>query len=192
MEADDIEFSRLNLVQKMSEFDIGEIGDLLIDKENILLAEGEVTNVVVFKIKKGWRENVPFDDDTVPQVAWSKPAARELEAESEFGSLLEFAEVVMLFKQPEGGEDDVYPFTIGENNYALGTINVAKLAYRKTYKKLATFFALNNTVPLTDTMWSFKAIPNTQGKYTWHVPTLSFIKEKPAQEIKDFISSLGL
>jgi len=183
----DLEIPRINVVQKMTETD-APLGALVIDRKHVL-SEAEVpVKVVAVSAQKGWRENIPYDEEEMPKTAWSKARADEIESESEWG-MIEFAEITLLVQKPEGCKDDeAYQLPIGDNDYALGKINVAKNAYRSTFKRLVTFAAFNEGVPVHNKIWSFMSEPLSKGKYSWHNPSLTATKEDTPEEVIAFAS----
>jgi hypothetical protein len=190
IDAADIDIPRINIVQKTSDIS-APIGAVVIDKQHIIQEAEEVRQVTVISALKGWREDIPYDDDGIPKIAYSREDADRIAADSDYG-MLEFAEITLLFKQPEGiDNEEAYPFPIGDYQYAMGRINVAKDAYRQTYKRLATFAAFNKTVSLQSRLWNFSAGIISKGKYSWYAPSLSISPEVPDQAVVEFTQSFG-
>ena len=188
IDSNDIDIPRINLVQKTSDIN-APVGSVVIDKKHVLLKPDEPAEVVVLSAVKGWREDIPYDDDGVPQIAYSLEDMQALASRSDYG-LLEFAEITLMFKQPEGSDnEEAYPFPIGDSQYAIGKINVAKDAYRQTYKRLATFAAFNKSVPLQNKLWNFESSLMTKGKYSWYAPSLSITQKQPDAAVLEFTSS---
>ena len=130
IDVEDIEIPRINVCQKMSQSD-APVGSILYDKTYEIAAPDTPVKTITVAAQKGWRENIPFDEEDIPRIAWSKSEADAIEAESEW-DMTEFAEITLLMRQPEGSEnDDAFQLPIGDHNYALGKINVGKNAYRK-------------------------------------------------------------
>ena len=116
----------------------------------------------------------------------AKEQADAIEADSDWG-MLEFAEITLLIEKPEDCEDDgAYQIPIGDKDYAIGKINVSKNAYRSTFKRLATFMAINQSTPVSGRVWSFSSEQITRGKYTWYNPTLVATKEETPEEVAVF------
>lgn len=191
IDASDIDIPRINVVQKTSDIEF-DTGSVVIDKSHELAAADEKVPVIVLSAAKKWREDVPFDDDVMPKYADTKEEAAALASESDY-DVIEWADITLLFPQPEGNTDEeAYPFPIGDTNYAIGRINVAKDAYRKTYKALATFSVFNKTTPLISRVWTFESQIMSRGKYSWYVPTLSVSPQKTPQEVIDFAAGFGM
>jgi hypothetical protein len=181
----DLDIPRINVVQKMSESD-DPVGSVLFDKRCVLAAPDTPLRVVAVAAQKGWREDIPFDEDDVPQIAWSKEQRDFIEAESDWG-MIEFAEITLLIEKPDDCDDDsAFQIPLGDKDYALGKINVAKNAYRSTFKRLATFAALNQNVPVSSRYWNFTSEQITRGKYTWYNPSLTATKEDTPEEVTLF------
>ena len=185
----DIDVPRVNIVQKTSEIE-APLGSLVLDKTHVLAEAEDTVAVTVLSVIKGWREDIDYDSDEIPQIAYSQEEADQIKATSEY-DLLEFAEITILFKQPEGGDDAAYPFPIGDDNYAIGRLNVAKDAYRQTFKRLATFAAFNPDASLQHRLWDFKSSLISRGKYSWYAPSLSVAQGEPTDAVKTFVTNFS-
>lgn len=191
LDQSDIDIPRVNVVQKTSDItgpdgNPAPYGSLVLDKRIILAAPEEPIQVVPLSANKAWREDVPFDADDIPRIANSQEEKVQLSLDSEY-PILEFAEITLLFK---GGDDaDSFPFPLGDANYALGRINVAKDAYRQTFKRLATFAVFNKTTPIHERLWNFQSTAITRGKYSWFAPSLTITQDPPSEEVKGFIEN---
>lgn len=186
--APDLEVPRINIIQKMSEIE-GDLGSVVIDKEDQILGVGEKAKVVMLGATKMWKEDIPFNDEEVPKIVHTEIEAKELDDESSY-DVIEFADLVMLI--PQMGEDDTnYPYLIGDTNYQLGKITVQKDAYRFTYKRLFTYMAVNqDPTAVSKIYWNFSSESYSKGKYSWFVPMLSSTKELVPQEVLDFAKRL--
>jgi hypothetical protein len=184
----DIEIPKLNVIQKMSQIN-GPVGSVVIDKDSVLLEAEERVPVVIVGAVKKFKEDVPFDSDTIPKIVSTEDEARVLAEESEF-DILEFAELVLLIKQPEGAEEDLYPYLIGGENYQIARITVQKDAYRLTYKRLYTFQTFNPEVNAASRLWSFGTELMTKGKYSWYVPSLNITKEETPEDVVTFVNRI--
>ena len=186
----DIDVPRVNVVQKTSDIE-APLGAVVLDKQHILAEADQTVPVTVLAVLKGWREKIDYDSDEIPQVAYSQDEVHRLEMESEY-ELIEFAEITLLFKQPEKDDNEAaYPFVIGDSNYALGRINVAKDAYRQTFKRLATFAAFNPKASLQHRIWDFKSDLISRGKYSWFAPSLSISQDEPTEDVKAFVETFA-
>lgn len=186
----DIDVPRVNVVQKTSEIE-APLGAVVLDKQHVLAEADETIPVTVLSVLKGWRENIDYDSDEIPQIAHSQEEADQIKANSEY-DMLEFAEITILFKQPEGSDNDAaYPFPIGDDNYAIGRLNTAKDAYRQTFKRLATFAAFNPKASLQHRLWDFKSSLISRGKYSWFAPSLSIRQDEPTDEVKTFVGAFS-
>jgi len=190
MDANDIDIPRINLVQKTSDIE-APVGSVVIDKKHVLLKPDELAEVVVLRAVKGWREDIPYDDDGIPRIAYTPEEMQALAAQSDY-EMLEFAEITLMFKQPKGSEnEDAYPYPIGDFQYAIGKINVAKDAYRQTYKRLATFAAFNKSIPLQSKLWNFQSSLMTKGKYSWYTPSLGITQQQPDASVLEFTTNFA-
>ena len=188
IDVEDIEIPRINVCQKMSQSD-APVGSILYDKTYEIAPPDTPVKTITVAAQKGWRENIPFDEEDIPRIAWSKADSDAIEAESEWG-MTEFAEITLLMRQPEGSEnDDAFQLPIGDHNYALGKINVGKNAYRSTYKRLATFAALQSGIPIHSKVWNFVSEELSKGKYTWFNPSLTVTKEEADADVTAFVKN---
>jgi len=191
IDAEDIDIQRLNVVQKMSQSDF-EHGSLVLDKAHEILPRETKGKCIVLGAIKKWKEDIDFDSDEMPVIVDTKEKMEILRRESEY-DILEFAEIILMFQQPEGNEDDdAFPFPIGDSNYCMGKLYVQKDAYRKTYKALMTFAAFNRGLPLNSRFWNFESQIMSKGKYSWYVPTLAVSKEHVPEAVSDFTNSFSL
>ena len=190
IDANDIDIPRVNVVQKISDID-APTGSLVLDKKHVLLKPEETGEVIVVSAAKAWKEDIPFDSDGIPRIANNPDDAKKLALDSEW-PLLEFADIVLLFKQPEGNVDDeAYAFPIGDSSYAMAKLYVAKDAYRRTFKCLATFAVFNRTTPIQSRVWNFQTQLMEKGKYSWYIPTLKATSSQTPEAVSEFLSSFS-
>ena len=191
IDASDIEIQRVNVVQKMSDIKASS-GSLVLDKKYVLLEPEQAGKAIIVNAIKGWKEDVPFDSDVIPRVAMTAERKEQLAAESDY-PILEFADIVMLIEQPEDTEDDEsFAFPIGDKNYALAKLYVAKDAYRQTYKRLATFATFNRSTSLQSVYWKIQTQLMEKGKYSWFVPSLTNTNDKAPEAVTEFLKSFGV
>ena len=184
--ASDIDVPYINIVQQISKFE-GPTGAIMIDKQHVMALAEEDALVTIVSVNKAWTEDAPFGKEPKARIAHTEEEANELAKTSDF-AVLEFADIMMLFKQPEDNEDDLaYPFPCGDGNYALGKIQVRKNGYRQTYKRLATRAAWNPKAPLYDIQWKLKSSLITMGPNSWYAPMLTQTKIKTDQAVMDFV-----
>lgn len=189
IEASDIDIPRVNVVQKTSDITCrdGEpapYGSLVLDKRFILAQPEEPITVTPLVATKSWREDIPFDSDEIPRIAGTIEEKNKLALDSDY-NLLEFAEITFLFE----GDDDMeaFPLPLGKKNYAIGRINVAKDAYRQTFKRLTTFGMYNKKTPIHSRLWSLTSTAISRGKYSWFAPSLSITTDEPSEEVVSFV-----
>lgn len=187
IDIEDIEIPRINLIQKMSKSD-APVGSILFDKMYEIGPPETAIKTVVVAAQKGYRENIPFDEEEIPRIAWSKEQSDEIAAESEW-AMTEFAEITLLMRAPDDEEDDAFQLPIGAHSYALGKINVGKNAYRSTYKRLATYAAFQSATPIYSKIWNFTSEELTKGKYTWFNPSLTVTKEETNKDVTAFVKN---
>lgn len=185
IDPEDIDIPKVNLVQKMSQID-GPLGSIMLDQKHCIAEADVPVGVSIVSARKGWREDIPFDEDEMPRIAWNHDDRDALEAESGY-KILEFADIRILFHGGEDADQTVYNVPIGDEQYALGRINVQKDAYRNTYKRLATFAAVNNGADLSSKVWNMKSILLTKGKYSWYCPSLENSPEVASEGVIQFL-----
>jgi len=184
----DIEIPRLNVIQKMSEVE-GDVGSVVLDKQEQIIDAKESISVIIVGAHKRFKEDIPFDEEKVPQIVDTQEEADMLAKTSDY-PVLEFADITMLIPQPEGVSDELFPYEIGGVNYQLGKITVQKDAYRMTFKRLFTFHVMNRSVPLATRYWKFGTDLISKGKYSWYVPTLTATKDDVPAEVLEFVGAL--
>lgn len=187
IDIEDIEIPRINVCQKMSNSD-APVGSVLFDKTYDIAPPNKALKVIPVVAQKGYREDIPFEEQEVPRIAWTKEAADDIQSDSEW-KMTEFAELTLLVQQPEEGvNDDAFQLPIGNHNYCLGKINVGKNAYRSTYKRLATNAAFTGQ-PIHQKIWNFTSEELSKGKYTWFNPTLTATKETVDEDVLAFVEN---
>lgn len=187
--AEDLNAPRLNVVQAQSKI-AGETGALVVDKMHTLILHEEECKAVPIKAIKGWREDTPFGHPEMPRQVFSEEEAKELSKESDH-NVIKFAEILFIFPKGEKEDEDVYPYPIGDELYAMGKINVAKDAFKYTFERLATFQTFNPDSPICVKYWKFKTELLTRGMNSWFVPSITPTTEGTADEIQKFAARLA-
>ena len=190
IEPSDIEIPRINVVQKTSEID-APFGSIVLDKQFVIAEPETAIAAIPVSVTKGWREDIPYDDDEMPRIANSQEERDEIAKTSDY-PMLEFADITLLFEKPD--KTDVgaaYPFPIGDHLYALGRINVAKDAYRQTFKRLATFTLFNPDTPPSMRYWDFTSSLISRGKYSWYAPSLTFTDRETSEAVQKFTNNFA-
>ena len=187
IDIDDIEIPRINICQKMSASD-APVGTILYDKTYEIAGAETPVKVIPVIAQKGWREDIPFDEEEIPKIAWTKQQADAIADNSDW-DMTEFADITLLIQQPEEGvNDDAFQLPIGDHNYALGRINVGKNAYRSTYKRLATNAALSK-IPIHHKLWNLTSEELSKGKYTWFNPSLTATADSADEHVREFVEN---
>lgn len=190
IDSSDIDIPRVNIVQKTSDIygpdgEPAPFGSVVLDKTWIIAKPETEIRAIPIVANKAWREDIPFDSDDVPRLAFSEDERAKLALDSEY-SLLEFAEITLLFKGSDDSE--AFPYPIGSDFYAMGRINVAKDAYRQTFKRLYTFAQFNRKTPLHTREWNFKSTSISRGKYSWFAPQLAVSPDAASDDVIDFVN----
>ncbi len=190
IDASDIEIPRVNVVQKISDIE-APTGSLVLDKKHVLLKPEQTGKAIIVNAIKGWKEDVPYDSDVIPRIAMTAERKEQLAAESDY-QILEFADIIFLLQQPEGvNDEEAFAFPIGDENYALAKLYVAKDAYRQTFKRLATFAAFNRDIPIQSRCWNFQTQLMEKGKYSWWVPSLANTNAEIPEAVSSFLKSFN-
>lgn len=184
-DASDVDIPKGNIVQKISQID-GPLGALVVDQQHVVVLAETPVNVYVVKAKKAWREDLPFGE--TPRLAFTEAEREELVADG--AKLVEWADISLMIPAPgDEFEEAAFPFPFGNHNYCLARLNVAKDAYRQTYKRLAMYSACNPGKSFRERLWTFESQLLTKGKYSWHAPSLSISSATPDPEVLEFIRS---
>jgi hypothetical protein len=189
MTAADIDIPRLNLIQKTSDID-GELGAIVLDKQYSLAKADTNVPCVVILAAKGWKEDVPYDSDIVPKTAANEADAEALRLSSTY-PVIEFAELTLLLQDPTENTEG-FDLPIGDKNYALGKLYVAKDAYRQTFKRLATYALFHKGKRIQSIMWNLRSGPLERGKYSWFCPGLTATDVAPPADVVEFLSGFGV
>jgi len=191
---DDIDIPWLNIVQRTSNMEVGDPGDLVHDKEHVIVGAEIPLKVVPLHPKKGWKEDIDFDSDETPRVVWSEKDRDALAADSDY-DIMEFAELSFLLPNPDSKATEdfnpAYPFPIAGGQYNLGKIYVQKDGYRQTYKRLATFKTFNADVPIQSVYWELSIVLLERGKYKWYAPNLKVTEERTPEKLQAFLAQWG-
>lgn len=190
IEPSDIEIPRINVVQKTSEID-APFGSIVLDKQFVIAEPETAVAAIPVSVLKGWREDIPYDDDEIPRIANSQEERDEIAKSSDY-PMLEFADITLAIAKPEDAAvEAAFPFPIGDEFFALGRINVAKDAYRQTFKRLATFTLFNPETPAFTRFWDFTSALISRGKYSWYAPSLTFTDKETSEAVQKFANNFS-
>ena len=184
----DINIPYYAIKSALSQYDAGELGDLVVDKTHVVAKGGEPVEISIIKMIKGWEEDVKFGNPK--ERVYSMEARDELAARSP-NELKEFAEITFAIEKPEDGDDGAYPFPIGDKFYTIGILTVKNYALVNTYKRVCTLASFNPSMALGDKKWKL-TVNHVQGKNTdWWQPELAVTQEESPQAIIDFVASFN-
>jgi hypothetical protein len=169
--SDDIDIPRLNVVHSVSQIDAPH-GSIVIDKRHVLAELNTPITTIPMSAIKGYREDKPYGMEGMGRSVYSPEDLEALKKDTEF-PIIEFANITLMFPEPKDAKGSgAYPFPIGKTNYAIGTLNVAKMAYAQTFKRLATYASLRSADdPAHKVLWDLEAI-TIEGKITYFAPSL--------------------
>lgn len=179
--SDDIDIPRLNVVQAVSQIEAPH-GSIVIDKRHVLAELNTPITTIPVSAIKGYREDKPFGEVPMARSVYSPEDLEALKKDTEF-PVIEFAIITLMFPEPKDAKGSgAYPFPIGKKNYALGTLNVAKMAYAQTFKRLATYGRLRAANdPAYNVFWELEAT-TIDGRITYYAPSL---RVKVTEDPKD-------
>ena len=190
--ADDIDIPRLNVVQAVSQIEAPH-GSIVIDKRHVLAELKTPITVIPMVAIKGYREDKPFGMEPLSRSVYNKEDLETLKKDTEF-PVIEFANITIMFPEPKDAEGaGAYPFPINGKNYAIGTLNVAKMAYAQTFKRLATYASLRKPEDAYyKVFWDLEII-TIDGKVTYFAPSLRVkdTKDTPDKEVIAFIDQFN-
>ena len=87
-------------------------GSLILDKTHEILPRETKGHCIILGAIKKWKEDIDFDSDEMPRIVGTKQEMEQLKIDSEY-QILEFAELILMFAQPEGNtDDDAFPFPL--------------------------------------------------------------------------------
>ena len=188
IEPSDINIPYFAIKSALSQYDAGELGDLVVDKTHVIAKGGEPIEISIIKMIKGWEEDVKFGNPK--ERVYSLEARDELASRSP-NDLKEFAEITIAVEKPEDGDDAAYPFPIGDKFYTIGVLTVKNYALVNTYKRVCTLAAFNPKTALGDKKWKL-TVNHVQGKNNdWWQPELAVTQEDSPQAITDFVASFN-
>ena len=190
--AEDIDIPRLNVVQAVSQIDAPH-GSIVIDKRHVLAELETPITTIPMVWTKGYREDKPFGMEPPSRSVYNKEDLDALKKDTEF-PVIEFANITLMFPEPEDAKGaGAYPFPISGKNYAIGTLNVAKMAYSQTFKRLATYESLRSADdPAYNVFWNLEAI-TVEGRVTYFAPSLRVkaTDDTPDKEVIAFINKFS-
>ena len=169
--AQDIDIPRLNVVQAVSQIEAPH-GSIVLDKRHVLTeVEQPITAIPVAEVK-GFREDKPYGVGEMARSVYTEEDLALLKADTEY-PLIEFANVTIMFPEPKHAKGGgAFPFKIGKTKYAIGTMNVAKVAYKNTYKRLITHMSTRVDEPYYGVYWDLTPL-KIEGKVTYYAPSLT-------------------
>jgi hypothetical protein len=190
--SEDIDIPRLNVVQAVSQIEAPH-GSIVIDKRHVLAEVNTPITVIPMSAIKGYREDKPYGLEGMGRSVYSPEDLEALKKDTEF-PVVEFANITLMFPEPkEAKGSGAYPFPIGKKNYAIGTLNVAKMAYAQTFKRLATYGKFRAADdPAYNVFWELEAI-TIDGKVTYFAPSLRVkdTEDSPDKEVIAFIDKFN-
>lgn len=204
LELSDIRIPRVNLVQKSSE--LSEIegwspGDLAFAKEVKLIPFGQSGKVTFIRLKRQYKECLPYGSETMPKVFDTKEEVLAAGGSLNFKAPNEYrpiAHLTMLIEQPQGaeGEDNsalesYFPLSFGGKNYSMAVWTVGSTSYKTVVVELlsaATMFMRNG---LHKVAWDLSVSKETS-KSTKNTYFVAKVKRAGAHspEMVEFIESL--
>jgi hypothetical protein len=139
-DASDIAFPKLQIAQGVGPLsDLYPKGSIVLDKEmEIGKMDGTPVEITVLNIQKTFEENVPFGGDELPRIAKSKEEVLRLGGTTDWStedgqkippSFKPCADALICIKQPEGLDDEWFPYEFEGTNYTFCTWKIKGMAY---------------------------------------------------------------
>ena len=139
-DASDIAFPKLQIAQGVGPLsDLFPKGSVVLDKEmEICKMEAGNVEITVLNIVKTFEENVPFGGDELPRIARNKEEVLRLNGTTDWStedglkippSFKPCADALICIKQPEGVNDEWFPYEFEGVNYTFCTWKIKGMAY---------------------------------------------------------------
>ena len=198
---EDYNIEHIQILGRSSQFDPegGEIGDICVNKETPLGHVNEPVRCVLVHTRKYWKENIPYDDETIPRFANTLEEKAHIEQTTEFAGTVPVCDVTVLLERPESFENDesasgVFIYEFGGKEYALVKYTVQKSqAVRENYGTINVATRARATKGDDAGKYYFELKSKEKGagtKYKWHQFVLSGTAQDAPQEAADFARSL--
>ena len=187
----DINIPYYAIKSALSQYDAGELGDLVVDKTYVVAESGKPVEISIIKMIKGWEEKADLGEPK--ERVYSKEARDELAERTgvPVRSLKEFAEITFAIEKPKDGDDAAYPFPIGDKFYTIGVLTVKNYALVNTYKRVTTLASFNPSMALGDKKWKLTVSLVHGQKNDWWQPAFAATQEESPQAIIDFVASFN-
>lgn len=198
---EDINIEHIQILGKSSHFDPegAELGDICVNKETPIMGVGVPMNCVLVHTRKYWKENVPYEDDTVPRFANTIEEKKEIEASTEFDGTVPVCDVTVLLERPETFTDDdkaasIFIYAFGGHEYALVKYTVQKpQAVRENYGTINVAAQARKTQGDDATRYYFQLRSKEKGegtKFKWHQFVLNGTAQEAPEDAVQFAASL--
>lgn len=187
----DIDIPRLNVVQAVSQIEAPH-GSLVIDKRHILAELDQPITCIPLVAIKGFREDKPFGVEPPARSVYNENDLAALKKDTEY-PIVEFANISLMFPEPEEAEGaGAFPFEIDGAKYSIGRLNVAKMAYAQTFKRLATYGQVQKGAAAYSVFWEITPI-TIEGRVTYYAPSLSVkdTEDKVSDEVVAWIDQFN-
>lgn len=200
-EPEDINIDFLQVLGKSSQFDVdgASIGDIIYNKTTPLASLDESLSCIVVSTRKYWKENVPYEDDTVPRFAYTQEEKAQIESSTDFDGTVPVSEIILLVERPASFTDDeaaagIFLYEFGGYEYALVKYTVQKAqAVRENYGTVSTRVRAQATKgeDARDYYFELRSKEKGQGmRFKWHQFVLNGTREKAPEEAVAFAASL--
>jgi len=112
----DINIPYYAIKSALSQYDAGELGDLVVDKTHVVAKGGEPVEISIIKMIKGWEEDVKFGEPK--ERVYSKEARDDLAERTgvPVEKLKEFAEITFAIESLKMATMELTPFPSGINS----------------------------------------------------------------------------
>lgn len=153
------------------------LGQFIYDKAAAL---GKKLNVVFFKVRKFYLEDLPYGADGIPQKFNTVAEAREAGVD-----FVDIAELDLLIEVPADFDGAT---TIDGKGYLPARYTVRSTAYGATVKILVKDVSLRLNGNLASGLYTLEAEKKTNGSNSWFAPKLSANGTTPT-EVQDYIAN---
>jgi len=191
----DVNTPRINLVQKSGQLvDSFSPGSFLLVKEVVLAKPNESFKFTPLRLKKYYQLKVEFGtSQDMPPKFNTMQEVIDFGGSLQYGDekyCVEMADILMAVEQPEGADDQLFPYSDGKNNYALALYTVGSSSYTSLAKRLITDSVGLLRNGLYTGCYEIHSELRKNAMNSWYVPVAKFLGKHEDPEFFKNIAGL--